>query len=265
MSNLLIYSMAEFAPVTLPILDICAPRKIAEIGLEFGGNTRILSDWAQAHGATLTCIDPMPRPEATAWIESTAHIELQRGISHDAIPLIADVDAWFIDGDHNWYTVFNELRLIEERSHADGKPVLAFMHDVCWPAGRRDQYYNPHAIPEQFRQPYSYGNGVTLGNPGKVRGGFGSPEGSFAYADQEGGPRNGVMTALEDFIEQSDTDYVYAVIPLVFGLAVLIERTHPCIEAIAQILAPYHNNPLLARVEENRLANYLTVIAAHAR
>jgi hypothetical protein len=264
MSNLLIYSMAEFAPITLPILDIVGARKIGEIGLEFGGNTRILSDWAEANGASLTCVDPMPQAEAVEWIAATSHIELQCAMSHDAIPRVTGVDAWFIDGDHNWYTVFHELKLIEARAHADGKPVLAFMHDVGWPAGRRDQYYNPDAIPQEFQQPYSYGTGVTLGNPGKIRGGFFSPNGDFAYADEEGGPRNGVMTALEDFIAQSSSEYIYAVVPLVFGLAVLIERSHPQIERIAQILAPYHDNPLLARVENNRLENYLAVIAAQS-
>ena len=32
-------------------------------------------------------------------------------------------------------------------------PVL-ILHDVCWPYGRRDLYYAPERIPEEFRQPY---------------------------------------------------------------------------------------------------------------
>jgi hypothetical protein len=28
------------------------------------------------------------------------------------------------------------------------------MHDVLWPYGRRDLYYEPERVPEEFRQPY---------------------------------------------------------------------------------------------------------------
>ena len=37
-----------------------------------------------------------------------------------------------------------------------GAPLpLLIMHDVCWPYGRRDLYYAPERIPEEFRQPYA--------------------------------------------------------------------------------------------------------------
>ena len=68
------------------------------------------------------------------------------------------MDVVLIDGDHNWYTVFNELRLIEEMSRLKGFPMpLVMFHDIGWPYGRRDMYYNPSDIPEEFRQPIGKG------------------------------------------------------------------------------------------------------------
>ena len=46
-----------------------------------------------------------------------------------------------IDGDHNYYTVSEELRLIAERARTAPLPLLLF-HDVCWPHARRDDYFD---------------------------------------------------------------------------------------------------------------------------
>ena len=51
-----------------------------------------------------------------------------------------------IDGDHNYFTVREELRLIGERAPGAELPLLLF-HDVCWPHGRRDDYFDAEQIP----------------------------------------------------------------------------------------------------------------------
>jgi len=84
--------------------------------------------------------------------------------------------------------------------------------------------------------------------------------GQFACARREGGPRNGVLTAVEDFKAESDRELVLAIIPAVFGLGLLFEASAPWAEALGRAVLPYHKHPLLAALEENRLANYLRVI-----
>ena len=64
-----------------------------------------------------------------------------------------------IDGDHNYYTVSEELRLIAERAGNEQMPLLLF-HDVSWPHGRRDDYFDPSQIPEDMRQPIAEGGGL---------------------------------------------------------------------------------------------------------
>ena len=66
------------------------------------------------------------------------------------------------------------------------------LHDVLWPYGRRDLYYAPEQIPEEFRQPYAE-QGMRPGTKKLLERGGLNP--TMYNALEEGGPRNGVMTA----------------------------------------------------------------------
>jgi len=168
-----------------------------------------------------------------------------------------------IDGDHNWYTVHNELKQADAICKRDGKPLLAILHDINWPSGRRDMYYAPDTIPAAFRHPYSYDGGAVLGESNLVyQRGF-RGHGHFAWAAHEGGPRNGVLTAIEDFLEEehnSGRELGFAEIPAVFGLGVLFDLDAEWSARVAEAVLPYHQNKLIRTLEENRLRNYLRVI-----
>lgn len=258
--DLLIHSMTSFSAITLPILEAVQPSVIAEIGAEHGGNTRLLYEWLKQHNGKLISIDCNPSQTFLDWINGVndvvKHIPQP---SLDAISSTNNVDVWFIDGDHNWYTVYHELKLIRELNKKQNRNTLIFLHDVCWPWSRRDLYYSPDRIPENNRHPHTFEGGVTLDNPGIVKGGFQSL-GAYAVALQEGGERNGVLTAVEDFIKEFTGEYCYAHIPAVFGLGVLFNLHHPQAQEIATLVTPFHNNQLLQLLEVNRLDNYLKVI-----
>ena len=143
----------------------------------------------------------------------------------------------FIDGDHNWFTVYHELKLLEEtNAEHEGRPPLVAMHDIDWPYGRRDMYYDPTAIPEQFRQPYRRA-GMSPGDTGLVDEGV---NGEFYNAVREGSARNGVRTALEDFIAESETEWSQTFIPGFHGLALAIPlerlRENQALEAVVGTL-----------------------------
>src|SRR3990167_606395 len=247
--NLLIHSMAEFAPITLAVLDVVKARQICEIGAEHGGNSKLLYQWLQTNSGQLISIDPAPSRDFINWLPTTNNaVKHIAKLSHEAIPEVKIADVWFIDGDHNWYTVYNELILIRECAIKENKPLLIFMHDVGWPWARRDLYYNPDHIPAEYRHPFTWQEGVELDNPGVIKGGFRS-HGAYAAAVSEGGARNGVLTAIEDFIKLHKDQYCFANIPAVFGLGVLFDLTHPCADQIAAVLLPFHNNNLLQRLE----------------
>lgn len=263
MADLLIHSMKEFHDIIVPAIEAAGAREIVEIGAEFGGMSQVLADIADAQGGRLTSIDPAPKAEFLDWAATRPEVRHVAALSLDAIEDQSDVDAWVVDGDHNWYTVYNELKQIRGCCHRDGKPMLVFLHDVAWPCARRDLYYAPDQIPAEFRQPYDWDGGMFPGFPGLVpeRGFRGC--GQFAAALQEGGPRNGVMTGIEDFLADAlaeGEEYAFAEVPAVFGLGVLFAMDAPWSQAVAQCVLPYHDNALIRRLEENRLANYLTVL-----
>jgi len=135
------------------------------------------------------------------------------------------------------------------------------MHDVGWPSGRRDQYYAPQRLPEGVVWPHSFTRGAIPGQPELAADGQGfRGEGAFAFALHEGGPRNGVHTAIDDVLEERD-ELVMLETPLVFGLGVICDRRSEAWPQVQQLMAPYVDNPTLAAMERNRLDLYLRVIA----
>jgi len=263
MADLLIHSMAEFGDLIADILALADAKRLCEIGAEFGGTSQLLADHAAAQGGMLYSIDPDPKPQFIDWAAGNAQVTHVAKPSLEAIGDMRDIDAWLIDGDHNWFTVFNELVSVQAACRRDGKPMLAILHDVGWPCARRDFYYAPDRIPAEARQPFDYDGGVVPGFHGlRAQGGF-RGMGQFAWAVREGGPRNGVKTAIEDFTAAelaAGHDLAYAEIPAVFGLGVLFDMDAPWSDAVAELIMPYHQNRLIATLEANRLANYLTVI-----
>jgi len=245
------------------VLKLANAREIVEIGAEHGGMTRLLADFCAQQNGNLIAIDPEPGPGFVAWAATHPHVRHIPQPSIEVIGELSAIDAWLIDGDHNYYTVLHELQAADALARRDGRPLLAILHDVGWPCARRDMYYAPKRIPQEYRRPHSHNAGVTPDNPGyRIDRGF-RGSGNFAWALQQGGTRNGVLTAIEDFCREAETPtrrLLYAHVPAVFGLGVLFDANAPWAAAVTQAVTPYHDNPLLAKLELNRLTNYLTVL-----
>ena len=240
------HSLGNLFEVWLPLLDAARPRTVIEVGAYAGDVTRMLLDWARGNGARIYSVDPDPQPALVQLAAAHDELELVTTTSRDALPDLPPPDAAIIDGDHNYYTVSEELRLIAERT----RPLLPLIicHDAGWPHGRRDVYYAPETIPAERRQPSADGGFLFPG----VRG---LHEGGLPYRNpalQEGGPGNGVLTAIEDFAAaRADTEM--AVVPAFFGLAVLWSGQVSWAEQVSSLLEPWVDNPLLERLEANRV------------
>jgi SAM-dependent methyltransferase len=184
----------KLADISYTILDPCLD---ADLGLKYAGDTRV-----------------------------TVH----KRNSLDALPnLNGKFDCILIDGDHNWYTVFNELCLIRERALLIPGGMI-FFHDVGRPYGRRDMYYQPETVPTEFRQPYER-KGIVRG-----RSELADSEGANRIhfnAVREGGPRNGVLTAIENFVAEHSSDYRFTRIKAQYGLGILQFRSKQLSEDLA--------------------------------
>jgi Methyltransferase domain len=250
----------------LDCLDASGARSVLEIGAHAGDLTRALIDWAGGSGARVIAIDPNPADDLASLAAERRELELLRQTSHEALAEIEPPDAVIIDGDHNYYTVSEELRLIAERSEGRGLPLL-ILHDVGWPHGRRDSYYEPERIPDGHRQPLVERGGLMPGEPGLVEGGL--PLVSVAV--REGGPQNGVLTALEDFLAGRE-DLRVAILPLFFGVGFVWPASAPWSERVGGVLEPLASNPVVERLEGNRVYHiafghqlYTQILALHAR
>lgn len=241
-------SMVHHSEALLGLLDAVGARSVAEVGAYAGDLTRVLVDWAAGARATVQAIDPSPQEALVAMAGAHPELELIRATSLAALPELPLPDVVIIDGDHNYYTVSEELRLIGERAADAELPLLVF-HDVCWPHGRRDDYFDVTQIPEAHRQPLApEGEGIFPGEPGTRRGGLPYPR----SAAHEGGPGNGVLTAVEDFVAARE-GLRLAVVPAFFGFGAVWHPDAPWAERVAAVLDPLDGNALLARLEENRV------------
>ena len=264
MADLLIHSLAEFREVIEGVLATVEPAHIVEVGAESGRTTEMLSDWAVAHRARLTTVDPSPadRVRTLAARVPSAH----RLLTERSPAALVGLDAaqlYLLDGDHNYWTVANELRHIRETTTSASVMPVVLAHDVGWPCARRDQYYDPSALPPEAVHPHTFTQGVHPEHSAPIDGGFVS-NGHYARALVEGGPKNGVLTALEDFLAESP-GWELHIVPAVFGLGVLFPSAHPRRAELLEVLRPYAQNPLVARLEENRLRNWVEVLMLLAR
>jgi uncharacterized small protein (DUF1192 family) len=250
----------------LGALDAADVRSVVEVGAFAGDLTRALLDWGADSGARVVAIDPSPGDDLEALASERPELELVRKTSHEALAEIEIPDAVIIDGDHNYFTVSEELRLIAERSEGDRFPLL-IMHDVGWPHARRDSYYAPDRIPAEHRQPIVERGGLVPGDPGLVEGGLPL----VWVAEREGGPRNGVLTAVEDFL-QTREGLRLAIVPAFFGVGFVWPAAAAWSGAVAAVLEPLASNPVLERAEASRVHHlafghqlYSQVVTLHLR
>jgi len=209
--------------VIAPILDAVRARRVVEVGALLGQHTeRMLEQLGP--GVELHVIDPQPLFDpADQEQRFGGRYVFHRDLSVNVLGSIPPVDVAIIDGDHNWYTVFTELQLLAGVARQAGAPMpVTILHDVGWPYGRRDLYYDPTNIPDEHKQPWRRA-GLQPGRSALVGGGGGLNPG-LAHAEHEGGARNGVMTGIDDFVAAHDRPVRLVVLPLLFGLAILVEE-----------------------------------------
>lgn len=244
-----------------PVFDVLRPRKVVEVGSDFGHNTRHLAAWCAKHGAVVHVVDPAPKYDVDEWTEQYGDsIVFHRSLSLNALGRIGPADILLIDGDHNWFTVHSELQLAarQARKAAASMPVV-FLHDVLWPYGRRDLYYDPETIPEAYRQPHAR-RGMRPGTPELLeRGGINAHLWNSIY---ENDLRNGVMTAVEDFLADNDEVMEFLLVPAVHGLAVILPKArldeHPALrDLVDQFRLPDRVRDLVEMVESERIESVI--------
>jgi GT2 family glycosyltransferase len=214
-----------------PILRGLQPRTIVTIGAGLAAVRRLLG-WCEANGASVHSIEPIPLYPDPAWEkEFPSRVSRHRGPSVEVLRRLGPFDLVLADDEPNWHTTFGLLHTIEERCLRQPFPFpVVLVSGIGWPYGRRDRYSHPGAIPAEDRQPMRRG-GLRPGSTAVLdRGGL-NPH--FYHALQEGGPRNGVLTAVEDFLSQARHQLEMSTTPGFHGLAVLARQALQTENALA--------------------------------
>jgi len=255
--------IALWGKVIRPLVEAVGGTRILEIGAEYGVSTEALLNYVRQVNGHLHCIDPVPEFDVDEFVaENEGILSFYKDMSLNAIPNIPEVDVAMVDGDHNWYTVYNELKLIEAaHGHDPDKLPLIFAHDIGWPYGRRDLYYDPSNIPEEFRQPYAQRG---IGPRKKELLPEGGLNADLCNAIMEGGERNGVLTGVEDYIKESELELEFLNLPLYYGLGIVISKariqSNPALAAeMDQLRHLLQGEKLIALCERLRMNHALGI------
>lgn len=203
-----------------PLVETLGPERILQIGASSGGTTRKLAEYCRERGTLLDVVDPAPGPdvrEILARYPSEIGFHQMRSLS--AIPALPFSQLVLLDGDPNWFTVYNELQQLYLRAaKAGAAPPVILVHALAWPYARRDKYTEPLWLDEADRHAYAY-RGML---PDRSELSDSGLYGQFANAAHEGGPRNGVLTAVEDFRASLEIATSLYVLPWFEGLGILV-------------------------------------------
>ena len=212
----------------LPTIIYNNYRSFLEIGVLTGDVTKKLLLQRIKHvNGKLISIDPCPaisRPLDWLFI-MTPRARLIRKTSLEVLPKLVhrreQFDCIIIDGDHNWYTVYNELSYVNELLTEKG---AIYLHDVSWPYARRDMYYAPERIPAEFRHPYALKGMIEGQSELSESNGLNSGSNNAVF---EGGSRNGVLTAIKDFMKHEEGVWDLSIKTENYGLGRIVRKSSP--------------------------------------
>lgn len=248
---LLLHSLSLFREVFEVLYAHRPISTVVEIGVESGQVSGIYADLGASR---VYCVDPFPSDELRAALAGRDELELVEEFSPEVLATLPQAELYVIDGDHNYATVRGEVDWIL----ANVPDAIVVFHDLMWPWGRRDLYYQPTRLDAADRHADSE-DGPTVWHDGLTPSGF-VGLGAYTCAQEAGGERNGVLTAVEDAVAAAaDRSWELQVIPAVFGVGVLMRRTEAT-ESLLEAVRRYSGSRLLAALENNRIALYTRVL-----
>ncbi len=212
----------------------------------------ILAQAAATAGATLHIAAPHP-PDRLRTLQREAgdRCVLHQAKPADAIGLLPVPELCWIDADPNYHTVHAILQSLALQAGRLGKPFPAtIVQGAGWPNGRRDSYDDPASIPEQWRHPHERA-GLLPGQSAPA--GAAGLYGDRYNASAENEPNNGVLTAVEDFMDSRTGALRFLVLPGFGGLAVIHPNAGPGAEAFAPPARAQYALAIAAALEATRL------------
>ena len=253
-----------FATVIEPLVAGLGSRAIAEVGSGHARLTARALRAATADDFTIHAIDPAPAEGLVRLARADPRVEVHATTGADALGRIGVVDLVLLDGDPNYATTLAELKVVVARSREAGLPApVIVVHNVHWPFGRRDGYHAADAPSEPQRRP-STASGL---KPGRSRPCDDGLRLVPLVALDEGGARNGVLTAVEDFVAGDRARWELLDLPGYGGTAVLVDEVRVAHDArlrgvLATLRSPDAGRRAGRRAEAGRIEAELRALAS---
>ena len=215
------------------------PSHILLVGGRTPALAEMLTGTATATGATLHVAAQSPAD----WLRALRGIAGDLCVLHDA-PAVAAIGVLpvpqicWLDTDPNWCTTSGILQAVAQQATRLAQPFpVTIIENAGWPYGRRDSYDDPAAIPEIMLRPHERAGLL----PGRAATAGGAGLFSDRYnAVSEDEPGNGVLTAIEDFMEGRTGELRLVVLPGSGGVAAIYPRGGPAAHSFsAEAMAEY--------------------------
>jgi hypothetical protein len=248
----LLHSMSVFHEMFKILFTYKKIESVLEVGVESG---QVSSIYTELGASKVYCIDPYPTTELRETLAKNPKLELVERPSPQVLAELPAADLYVLDGDHNYAVLHGELTYLLK--HAPDAVIA--LHDVLWPWSRRDLYYEPTLLTGDAKHEVSFEDGPTIWHDELTPAGF-VGHGSYSVAVEAGGERNGVLTAIEDAIAEAEDDWLFVIVPAVFGMGVMVRKNAPFAKKMLDALKPYTSSKLLAMMENNRIAMYTRVL-----
>ena len=249
-----------------PLLAGLASRTIAEVGAGHGRLTARILRAATRADMTIHAIEPEPTAELLRLARTDPRVEVHATHGADALGRIGAVDLVLLDGDPNWSTTRAELDVVVARSREAGVPApVIVVHNVHWPFGRRDGYHAADRPAASLRRPSAQAGLI----PGRSRPADDGVRLVPFVALDEGGERNGVLTAVDDFLADDRGRWELVDLPGYGGTAVLADTARlqydPQLRAVlATLRSPDAVRRAARRAEAGRIDAELRALATAA-
>lgn len=200
-----------------PVIEILQPETVVEIGSDTGGYTRNALEFCRRSDAELHVVDPAPKSNISAWKDQYGdRLIVHKDLGLSNLPLGDKLDVVLVNGDRDWYRVFDELKLIERRYRETNRLFpLTMLHDIRRSYGQRNLYYEADRYRSADGREDTLPESMRLSDRDSV-----NPR--LHKASYEDDSQDGVLAAIRDFVDETGRQFELLEIPGLYGFGILI-------------------------------------------
>ena len=217
-----------------PLLEEIKAKNIVEAGIDLGINTINILEYCIDNNAHLTAMDPLPKFDIDEYKSKYGdRFEIYTELISDKLIRLKDYDAIFINGYRNHDTTYNELKIIEKSFKTKKFPIILLI------------------VPPNNELVTTIEQNSLLGNQLEINNRVVNDQMSI----------NGILKAVDDFIDESNLELSFEYINTINGLGILYVNNKNIDNMVKKLIGNLDLMSILEneRIELNIRGNDLTI------